>query len=181
MGHFITFNLPYGKYPRTIDAMEQAKAIVAEARKLLTSGCKGVAITYSANYGQTKTIYDVYGKGGWNTQTGGANQAEVMSEMEKLLGGVASDLQGKLHIAPITTLTYESDGYGKLTHLEVVTEDLKRIKNLLDKNWDVLGWMNQDSTTRYAVGGGVKKNLPTEIENLIQTTLTSFAKTYPIS
>lgn len=104
-----------------------------------------------------------------------------MSEMEQLLTGDDTDLQGIPHFAPITSLTYKANGYGDYTHIEVVEQDLNAIKNLLEDNWDVLGWMNQDSATRYAVGGGIKKNFPVAIENLIQTSLKSFGKTYSAS
>lgn len=177
MGHFIDFYLEYDKFPPG-NSKEQATTIIEEANKRIKAGCPGVAITYSANYGQAKKINQTYDSGDWNTGTSGSNQADVMREMELLLSNDASTLQGKLQIAPITTLSYEHDGFGTFTHEEVVRNDLKHIKHLLDENWDILGWINQSSNPRYAVGGGVVAALPKHIDDLIQNTLSQFAANY---
>lgn len=176
MGHFINFYLHYeDKSGKGVSSLEQALAIIAEAQKLIGGGSPGVAITYSANYGQTQKIHKTYEAGGWNTQTSGANQADVMQEMESLMGGKYSSLQRQLEIAPITTIP---DTYSGKTHLQVVESDLEYIKSLLDKKWDVLGWQNQGSKPHYAVGGGVAGPLPQEINTLIQTTLAKYAVDY---
>lgn len=176
MGHVVDFYLSYaGK-----SSDEQARAILAEARTRLEAGAPGVAITYSANYGQTETIHRTYASGGWNTGTGGANQADVMRAMERLLGGEASDLQGRVRIAPITTIY--SPTVAGLTHADVIATDLDRIEGLLEDGWDVLGWQNQDSAPGYAIGGkgGVAgAAYPPELSAVVQERLRALAAAYP--
>ena len=178
MGRFIDFYLPYKDESRNnISASKQALAIIDAAQKLISEGSPGIAITYSANYGQTMAIHQTYESGKWNTNTSGANQAAVMQAMETLMGDEYSSLQGHLEIAPITTMTYSN--YGGLTHRKVVESDLEYIKSLLDKGWDILGWQNNSSKSHYSIGGGIA-NLPQDIDTLIQTTLAQYAVDYPV-
>ncbi len=176
MGKFINFYLPY-QTPQghSVPNKIQATQILDKARQLISQGVKGVAITYSANFGQTEKIRATYASGGWDTHTSGANQADVMRNMESLMGNQYSDLQRVMEIAPITTMTYTD--YGGKTHLEVVQNDLEHIKNLILKGWYVLGWMNQNSKPHYAVGGGVAHLTP-RINVLIQSTLSKYAAEY---
>lgn len=174
MGQFISFYLPYSS--KTGDSKNQAQAIADETSKRIKKGSPGVAITYSANYGQTIEIHKTYDAGNWNTHTSGANQADVMREMEALMGSTETALQGSLQIAPITTMTYTD--YGGNTHDEVIQSDLSYIKSLLDKGWDVLGWQNQDSIPKYAVGGKISKMTPAQ-KMLIQNALSKLSKEYP--
>ena len=147
-GVFIKFNLPFKKDGAYVSSKKQAMHILTEALILIKKGTLGVAITYSANYGQTKSIEKVYGDNGWKTGVSGANQADVMYEMEKLLGSDFVQLQRKMHIAPITTMngfTEPIDSFSK-KHMGIVKQDLKCIKeNYLEKGWDVFGWQNQDT------------------------------------
>lgn len=92
------------------------------------------------------------------------------------MGSDFSALQGRLEIAPITTMTYKD--YGGHTQQQVVESDLEYIKSLRDKGWDVLGWQTQSSIPGYAIGGGIAE-LPPEIDTLIQTTLAKYAVDYP--
>ena len=179
-GRFVNFYLPFlDENGDEISAKDQALLIIAEAQKRIAAGSPGVSITYSANYGQTKKIHRVYNEGGWDTQTGGANQANVMYEMEKLMRDTYPELQRHLQISPITTMT-GGVPYGDKTHKEVVETDLAYIKGLLDDNWNVLGWINKDDKPVYfAIGGGEVKNLPLDISDLIQTTLTQYSKDFP--
>lgn len=181
MGQFIDFYLPFidAAGNRVADS-EQAQQILTKATALIAAGAKGVAITYSANYDQTVEIGKTYGAGDWNTHTSGSNQASVMMNMEILMGSTESALAHTMRIAPITTMTYNTigNGYGGHTHKEVVEQDLKNIKSLLDDGWAVLGWINQKSKPNYGVGGGVTKSLPTELKDLIQTTLKQYSKSY---
>jgi|GEM_PF-6170934 len=55
-GKFIDFYLPYSQHGNHISAESQAQKILQEADTLLKKGSFGVAIIYSANHGQTKTI-----------------------------------------------------------------------------------------------------------------------------
>ena len=62
----------------------------------------------------------------------------------------------------------------------MVTVDLAYIKALLDDNWDILGWINKNHyPVHYAIGGGEVKNLPEDISDLIQNTLTQYSKDFP--
>ncbi len=182
-GRFLNFVLTYeGKTFR-----QQATEILDEADKLIKGGAVGVGITYSANYQQTLKIDQTYADGKWNTQTGGANQASVMSEMESLeQGQTYSHLQGKMRIVPITTMTYSD--FGKLTLDEVIGNDMKHIESLLQQGWHILGWINQTGSSQYAVGGGESKKwygkhptlaLSPQQSATIQTTLEGFHKAYP--
>jgi len=180
-GTFINFYLPY----KHASAKDQAESILKKAEELIAKGGSGVAITYSANYGQTRKIEKVYAAGGWNTGTGGANQAEVISNMEHLLGSSYQDLQGKMHISPITTMNaYDVpvNPWNDDVLLGIVKTDLDRIKtSYLEKGWDVLGWQNEDKLTKnkqYAVGGATSGALPEAVNDAIQNTLGEYAKDY---
>lgn len=59
-GKFIDFDLPYSQDGNNISAKSQAQKILQEADTLLKKGSVGVAIIYSANYDQTKTIRKTY-------------------------------------------------------------------------------------------------------------------------
>lgn len=184
-GTFITYYLPYRDNDTAISPKEQAKRILANAKALIEEGTKGVAITYSANYGQTRKINKTYTAGDCKTGTDGLNQAGVMKAMETLLEQETfRELKCKVRIAPVTTMNALADpvnpwNEGVLLHL--VEKDLKNIQKLLDAGWDVLGWQNQDtidnSAHPYAVGGGVA-TLPKGVSEKIQNTLISFSKTY---
>lgn len=176
MGCFSEFYLPYqNQNGESVSSHDQAVAILEEAKKWIAKGYSGVAITYSANYAQTTAIHRTYTSGQWYTQTSGANQAEVMREMELLLGNAYSTLQHQAHIAPITTMTYSD--YGGKSHKNVVEYDLNHIKSLLENGWVVLGWQNQHTRPDYAVGGGIA-TLPADINSMIQTTLAQYAKDF---
>lgn len=181
-GQFINFFLKFKSpsSPDGLDNLAQAQAILSKARTLIDTGQTGVAITYSANEGQTKDLEKAYASGEFSGNISGDNQAKVMRAMETALGNPAwSDLQLKLRIAPITTIPYGSDP------LKIVQEDLARIKAYLQSGWAILGWQNQgtvgDAGHPYAIGGGVVAKLDPKIDTLIQTTLMQFAKDYPES
>ncbi len=185
IGSFTPFLLKFTKDHSTVDGVykdggldvkQQVKAILDHAKTLLAAGAKGVAITYSANYGQTQKIHNTYANNGWNTQTSGINQAEVITAMEDLMGTDYADIQMNVRIAPITTMSYT----GTLTAYQIVLLDIIRIKtDLLDQGWDVLGWRNQSTAAnRFAVGGGVAGGLPPDIDNLIQSGLNLYAALY---
>jgi hypothetical protein len=55
-GHFINFYLPYSKDSKKVPSGDQAAAILQKAQEVIANGTKGIAITYSANYGQTYEI-----------------------------------------------------------------------------------------------------------------------------
>jgi hypothetical protein len=179
-GTFIDFYLSYAG----VSAEDQAKAILQKGRELIQAGAKGVGITYSANYGQTRTIEETYQKGAWYTGTIGAGQAKVMHAMENLLkSDPYQDLQGKVRIMPITTMTFEHTKYAwNEMHMGVVKTDLARIKKYLDDGWTILGWQNQDTVKKkdhpYAVGGGVASDIQAEVVEEIQNTLKQFAVDY---
>ncbi len=148
-GRFVDFVLTY--QGKTAD--DQAREIIRRADELFDEGSAGVGITYSADADQTRRIREVYAAGGWDTGTSGANQAEVIEDMEAIERGERRDLQGRIRIAPITTMTYTD--FGGKTLDQVIGEDLAAINALLADGWDVLGWVNDPDSGRYAVGGGV--------------------------
>jgi hypothetical protein len=185
-GMFVNFNLTYQHNGEGLSYQQQAEKILKKATELVANGAKGVAITYSANYGQTRKIEQVYFAGDWNTQTDGSNQAEVMKEMESLLGSENKNLQGKMCIVPITTMNaYDdpADPWNDDVLMGIVTTDLDRIKIYLEGGWHILGWQNQDTVNNpkhpYAVGGGVAK-LPLSVSDKIQNTLIGYAQKYTI-
>ncbi len=186
-GHFINFYLPFKENGVGVSYTEQAKRIIAKAQELIKNGAPGVAITYSANYGQTLTIEKTYAADDWNTHTSGGNQAMVMVELEQLLGSTDQSLQGLLQIAPITTMNgggVPESQWDDAFHTKVVTQDLDRIDTQLRNGWDILGWQHQgtinDPTHPYAVGGGYASGLPDFISDNIQQALIGFAKAYPV-
>ncbi|MCC5022715.1 MAG: hypothetical protein J6386_07930 [Candidatus Synoicihabitans palmerolidicus] len=56
-----------------ISSKSQANTLLQEAQKLITAGAIGVALTYSANYGQTKSLDATYRSGGCNPKVVGIN------------------------------------------------------------------------------------------------------------
>lgn len=184
-GKFISFELPYANHGVTVSPDQQAQQILTEAQQLISQGAAGVAITYSANYDQTQTINKVYASGGWDTGTNGANQAAVMAAMEQLMGSTYSGLQGKMHIAPITTMNgylFPLSPWNETVLMNLVKIDLAAIEKYITDGWYVLGWQNQNTVNNpmhpYAVGGGVA-TLPPAVSDEIQTTLIALAKKYP--
>ena len=184
-GQFLDFYVPFIENNVSVSPDDQAILFLDKAADLIQAGAPGVGLTYSANYGQTRTIQQTYFSGGWNTHTSGANQAMVMVSLELLLGSKYPALQGKLHILPITTM----NAYVQVVapwnddiHLGIVTTDLDRIENYLKSGWTVLGWQNQVSVNNpkhpYAVGGGVAQGLPAAVSDKIQQTLIALSTTY---
>lgn len=184
IGKFVNFVVPFLKDGVSVSSQNQADEILQKCRELISSGSQGVAITYSANYGQTREIEKVYFTGGWETKTNGANQAAVMSSMESLLARDYQDLQGKMQILPITTMNAYNNPVAPWNDdvlMVIVTTDLDRIQRYLEGGWDVLGWQNQNTVNDpkhpYAIGGGVAK-LPQAVAEKIQTTLINYAAQY---
>ncbi len=185
-GTFYPFFLPWKDASgKNIPNSEQADEILKKTDQLVKAGAKGAAITYSANYDQTQDFVQAYNNGKDLVSLTGINQAEVMIKMEaKLTTPTWAHLQGKLRIAPITTL----NGYNHPVHpwndtvwLGIVKTDLARIQTWLDEGWDMLGWINQQTQGKadpYAIGGGVAGPLPSIIQNEIQNTLKKYAKDY---
>ncbi len=183
-GSFLPLHIPFSQNGAQVPAHDQAEEILKKATDLTANGSKSVAITYSANYGQTRDIQKIYFAGGWLTNTSGANQAEVMRQMEILLDSTYAALQGKMHIVPITTLNAYTDPVSPWNDdvlMGIIITDLARIEMYLESGWDVLGWQNQSTVSNpqhpYAIGGGVVK-LPTAINEKIQSTLIGYAKKY---
>jgi hypothetical protein len=184
-GAFINFILAFKKDGIGVSADDQAKDILQKGRELIMNGSKGVAIIYSANYGQTRKIVETYKKGEWFTQTNGAHQAAVMHKMELLMeNDPYHDLQGKLRIAPITTMNgsdHSVEPWNDRVHMDIVKTDLARIKSYLEAGWDILGWQNQNSVNHprhpYAIGGGIA-SVPDDISAEIQKSLIQFSLDY---
>jgi len=174
-GAFIDFLLSYEG--RTADW--QAVAILTKGKQLLAAGYPAVAITYSANEDQTRKLIEVYAKGQYTARIIGENQAEVMTAMETQLGkGEWTALQMKMQIAPITTIPRKGTD-----PLKIVQDDIARIRKQLDKGFAILGWQNQTTVGSlqhpYAIGGGIQKQLPSDVERAIQGGLKKLAADYP--
>ena len=178
-GAFIDFPLTYksGHAPGGLSNHEQAVAILTKGRALVAAGHPGAAIIYSANEGQTDDLAKAYGEGKYKAGIVGANQAEVMTTLETLLGEDDwTDLQLKMRIAPITTIPIHSDP------LEIVESDLARIRAYLEDGWAVLGWQNQDCHAPdhpYAIGGGVASTMRADVKQAIQGGLRQLARDFP--
>lgn len=180
-GAFIDFQLIYQADPNDggLTSDQQAIEILKKAKQLLATGFPVVAITYSANEGQTRDLVKAYAAGNYMAGIEGMNQAQVMNAMETNLGYPAwKDLQMKVRIAPITTIPdKDSDP------VQIVQADIARIHDQLDQGWAILGWQNQKTINRrdhpYAIGGGVAVSLPAAVEAAIQNGLKSLAAAYP--
>jgi hypothetical protein len=183
-GQFIPLTMEYlrgGRRPNHdtgLSAKQQAEAILQVADDAIAEmQAQGhdikVGITYSANGYQTSTIRAVYARGDWRTGTDGANQAEVMREMEKLLQGPYRHLQGNVSILPITTMQYnghpnwrEASAQPESARSVVINNDLAAIEVFLNQGHIVLGWRNQDTRSgEYAVGGGVASTQSNAMSN----------------
>jgi hypothetical protein len=175
-GKFIPLLVPFREHEEFIPAKNQALKILSEAENILKENtCIKTGITYSANYDQTKSINKTYASGKTLTGISGANQAQVMIELERLLQTDYTYLQGSFRIVPITTMAYSDfDGF---SHDAVIRSDLKSLEELLQNGWCIFGWMNQQTAPQFAVGGGIA-SLPNDLKELIQQTLTIFSETY---
>lgn len=180
IGQFINYSAPFGA--KNWDSIEAAK-LLNEADKLIKAGCKGVGYIYSANYGQTRTIQKTYFGGGWNSNTVGAHQAELVMAVEKLLADPAyTHLQGLVHIMPITTMNAYDNPlpvWNEDIQTGIVNTDLDRIEYYLQDGWSILGLQDQNTNTHkpYAIGGSIA-NMTQAVSDFIQHKLVGFSKTY---
>lgn len=166
-GLFLDIVMPFkdSKTPDGLSNEQQARAILSNARELHAKGYPLVGITYSANQTETAAIRAAYDKkptpdaitGATKT---GANQAEVMVEVENLLAksrasGGFDDLQGVFRIVPITTMSKGGSAPVKGAHDTAAS--LEAAKAFVQSGGALLGWQNQHgaSAGAYAVGGGV--------------------------
>ena len=191
-GVFHGFKLPFADASGAmIEARAQAKSILEMAKALIEDGqAPGVAITYSANTLQTEKIRRRYASGVWRTGTTGFNQAQVVAELERLQREPKhAALQGRVRIAPISTIDYHAPPLSPAEFDNVLRDDLTRIRtDYLDRGWVVLGWQNQltadDQQHPYAVGGGVARTSPNAISddqsNRIQKALVQYAQSFAL-
>lgn len=185
LGKFTNLLVAYLTDKKTsISFDDQATVILVAAQKALDNGALGVGFIYSANYGQTREIEKTYFSGGWNTNTIGANQAQLVMAVEKFLGTPAySSLQGKLHILPISTMNaydHVISDWNVDLHIGILNTDLDRVENYLKSGWDVLGIQDQDSNVQkpYAIGGHIA-NMNQRENDFIQDFLKKLSKNYP--
>jgi len=183
-GKFLKFYLPWKKDNQIISSTDQATSILNEAKELIANGSLGVLITYSANYGQTRDINKIYNSGEWLTGISGAHQAQVMAEMERLMGNEFLDIQTKVRIGPITTMNAyvdPVDPFNEFVLASLSFKDLENLRQMLEQGWDVLGWQNQETvgndSAPFAVGEGVA-TLPPEVTSIIQSMLKAYARVY---
>ena len=181
---FVNMNIPYVVDKVKISAMSQAENIFDIIHQLKDIGTKGFAITYSANYGQTRDLQRAYMDNHFCAKIMGSNQAQVVFEIERMLAGVEAEFQNLLRIAPITTMNAYNNpvpNWNSDVLFGIIQSDLDRIENYLLNGWTILGWQNQDTVNKvkspYAIGGGVVK-LPHYIHEHIQDRLKEFANIY---
>lgn len=148
-----------------LNDQEQAREILDMAHKLLGEQPQlpGVAITYSANHVQTREILKTYRNGEYYTGVAGANQANVMHEMEVLLktNPRYRNLQGRVRIAPISTMKYGKSGILPVTDREFAMST-DNITSLMNQGWCIIGWCNQFTENKdapFAIGGGVSNGV----------------------
>lgn len=166
-GLFLDIVIPFRNKatPQGLDNVQQARAILKNARELHGKGYRFVGITYSANQAETAAIRAAYDKKPTpvditGATKGGAKQAEVMVEVERLLAksrasGGYDDLQGIFRIVPITTMS--AGGAAPVTGDHDTAASLEAAKAFVQEGGALLGWQNQNGASRgvYAVGGGV--------------------------
>lgn len=174
-GAFIDFPLNY----QELTDDQQAIAILVKGKQLLAAGFPVVAITYSANEGQTRALAKAYAAGNYMAGIDGLNQAQVMKAMEAHLGDQDwKEVQMKVRIAPITTIPDKGTDPP-----QIVKADIARIHDQLDQGWAILGWQNQTTVHQdkhpYAIGGGVAGTLLADVQRAIQDGLKSLAAAYP--
>jgi hypothetical protein len=187
-GQFVPFYLDFSKCSNAEQAviiLESVRAISRQFRGINTD--IKVGITYSANERQTGAIAEAYARGDFDTRTTGANQAEVMAEIEKLLRTDAyQDCRPVFRIIPITTIPNL-----KAHHRARVEEDIKKERQFLQDGNVILGWVNQnglkpsnpelllisgmflrpDAVHSYAIGGGIATtSFPQALSDLVQNT-----------
>ncbi len=184
IGKFININIPYEIDGVKISAKSQAENIFQKVQDLKDKESIGALITYSANYGQTRDLQKAYLQNQYCAKIMGSNQAQVVFEIERMLGGVESEFQNYFRIAPITTMnayTNPVPNWNADVLFGIIQQDLDRIENYLNCGWDILGWQNQKTVKNldspYAVGGGIAK-LPQYINDHIQSRLKEFAAKY---
>lgn len=172
-GQAIPFYLDFSKCSNA----EQAKIILETVRAIKRQLQENnphikVGITYSANENQTLKIAETYEDPRlFRTGTTGANQAEVMAEVEKLLDTDAyADCRDVFRIIPITTIPNIPDYHH---HSERILKDIQNANEFLSVGNVILLWVNQNglrdgtsgllsgmhldpgAVASYAIGGGI--------------------------
>lgn len=165
------------------DANRQAIFILDQIRQLrLNEPELIIGLTYSANEDQTIRIRETYAKNEWNTQTYGLNQAMVITAIEKQLASDYQDLQNVFRLLPISTIPTHAEHQSESGRADLLSEDLDAIRQFANEpNHVVLGWQNQHAndkaySLKYAVGGGVMKNLTEEDNRYIQSCLSELRR-----
>ena len=145
------------------NAQAQARKILNEARRQHKNGATFVGLTYSANHEQTIKILDTYKNNNWQTGTFGANQAQVIADIERFLETEYKDLQQVFRIVPITTMNYS--GAKNCASDDEIQFSLDAATKFLEQSDAVtLGWRNQDTVDKkqLAIGGGIALKILTE-------------------
>ncbi|KEI70567.1 hypothetical protein GV64_07290 [Endozoicomonas elysicola] len=168
---------------KQLSSRDQAGKILFRADEILKSHPElpGIAVTYSANHGQTMAVINCYNNKQWKTGISGSNQAEVMKEMEWLQrdGGRFQHLQHRVRIAPLSTMKYTSFNMKKAVTDQELKVSLDYLDKLIADGWQVLGWQTpvslKNKDAPFAVGGGVSsKVMPEAHKQLIQGKLIGY-------
>ncbi|MFZ2315872.1 MAG: hypothetical protein WAW86_09490 [Gammaproteobacteria bacterium] len=155
-GVFVPFELKYGQTNnRAADNLRQARAILEEAKKHIEAGHLMVGITYGANDGQRQAIRAAYGDGSTPPKSGtagiyegGANQAEVMLLVHKLMDDEFKSLKDKFFVLPVTTAMYGKYRNVAEAQTNLLVGDVEHIESFLKAGGVALGWQNQDSVDK---------------------------------
>ena len=154
------------------DADRQAEIILKRVREeSIKNPGKKIGITYSANQDQLSQIQGAYSQGKSISGVSGANQAAVMSSVERLLlRPEYQHLQGIFRIIPIVTMKYNS-GAVVAADKHMVEKSLSDASQFMDEGGVLLGLTNQHTPQgQLAIGGGVAKSIqPQDQANLIKT------------
>lgn len=157
--------IPFEVCFKGVSANNQARVILAKVNKISNSGKRKVGITYSANQEQTNNIIDKYKKNEWRTGTNGANQAEVIAQIEILLTTPEYEhLQKVFRIIPITTMQYKPPSYGiAAADDDSVKMSLQNADEFIARGGVLLGWRNElTPENKLAIGGGISKGVMTQ-------------------
>ncbi len=153
------------------DLKRQALIILDTLLNAHRQSNKPVAITYSANAGQSKAIHQAWAENQSGAErVNGANQAQVIAAVNLLM---AQDekyqalADGNFKIMPISTM----DGFDVRTSDKELRRCLEIAKNFT-KQGILFVWTNQSQTAShpYAIGGGVAK-VPAARHNFIMASL----------
>lgn len=145
------FRVDYENNGASVSAKDQANKIIQEIEDRIQKG-ERVAITYSANSGQSQQIRDGYQQNTFPLLQGD-NQARVFEIIADHFRN-----HGKKHmvrILPISTLTYDAQQNKHPVTDDIFNLEMRNIATHLGAGWSVLGLQNQKSDPHELAVGGI--------------------------